>query len=88
MTTKILDSEISLPISTGTATSFNSATVVRLVNTDTSPHVVTIVETQNGANIGSMTMASGSVEKIIKDAGHCVFADSILVKGTKVGFTN
>ena len=40
MTTKILGSEIALPVTTGTATSFTSATVVRLVNTDTSNHVV------------------------------------------------
>ena len=35
MTTKILGAEIALPTTTGAATSFSSATVVRLVNTDT-----------------------------------------------------
>ena len=56
MTTKILGAEIALPTTTGAATSFSSATVVRLVNTDTSSHVVSVVETQSGAGIGSMTM--------------------------------
>jgi hypothetical protein len=88
MTTKILSDEISLPTTTGTATSFTSATVVRLVNTDSSSHVVSVVETQSGNGIGSITMPAGSVEQIVKYASHCVFADSNLVKGTKVGFTN
>jgi uncharacterized cupredoxin-like copper-binding protein len=88
MTTKILGAEIALPILTGSATSFSSATVVRLVNTDTSSHVVSIVETQGGTGIGSITMPGGSVEQIVKAASHCVFADSALVRGTKVGFTN
>lgn len=88
MTTKILGSEISLPVSTGTATSFSSATVIRLVNTDTASHVISIVETQSGNSIGSMTMPGGSVEQVVKVASHCVFSDSALVRGTKVGFTN
>ena len=88
MNTKILGDEIDLPITTGAATSFSSATVVRLVNTDTSSHVVSIVETQSGTGVGSMTMPGGSVEQLIKTASHCVFSDSALVKGTKVGFTN
>jgi len=88
MTTKILGSEIALPVTTGTATSFTSATVVRLVNTDTSNHVVSVVETQNGTGIGSITLPPGSVEQIVKMPSHCVYADSNLVKGTKVGFTN
>ena len=88
MTTKILGGEIALPTTTGAATSFTSATVVRLVNTDSSSHVISVVETQSGSAIGSMTMPAGSVEQIVKVASHCVFADSALVRGTKVGFTN
>lgn len=88
MTTKLLADEINLPITTGTATSFSSATVVRLVNTDTSARIVTVVETQSGTGIGSMTMPGGSVELLVKTASHCVYANSALVRGTKVGFTN
>jgi len=88
MTTKILADEINLPTTTGTATSFSSATVVRLVNTDSSSRIVTIVETQSGTGVGSMTMPPNSVELIVKTASHCVFANSALVRGTKVGFTN
>lgn len=88
MNTKILGDEIALPITTGAATSFSSATVVRLVNTDSSSHVVSVVETQSGSGVGSMTLPAGSVEQLIKNASHCVFSDSALVRGTKVGFTN
>lgn len=88
MITKILGAEISLPTTTGAATSFTEATVVRLVNTDTNSHIISVVETQSGTGIGSMTMPGGSVEIITKTASHCVFADSATVKGAKVGFTN
>jgi len=88
MTTKLLSAEIALPTTTGAATSFTEATVVRLVNTDTNPHVVSIVETQGGTGVGSMTLPGGSVEQIVKVASYCVFANSALVKGSKVGFTN
>ena len=47
-----------------------------------------IVETQGGAGVGSMTLPGGSVEQLVKTASHCVFADSALVRGTKVGFAN
>ncbi len=88
MTTKILADELNLPTTTGAATSFSEATVVRLVNTDTASHIVTVVQTQGGTGVGSMTMPAGSVEQIVKTASHCVFADSNKVRGTKVGFTN
>ena len=86
--TKILSDEIGLPTSAGAATSFSSATVVRLVNTDTSAHIVTVVETQSGTGIGSFTMPAGTVEQLEKISSYCVFANSATVKGAKVGFTN
>jgi len=88
MTTKILADELNLPTTTGAATSFSAATVVRLVNTDTAAHIVSVVETQGGVGVGSITMPAGTVEQIVKTASHCVFSDSNKVRGTKVGFTN
>jgi len=88
MTTKLLADEINLPITTGTATSFSSATVVRLVNTDTSARIVTVVETQGGAGIGSMTMPGGSVELLVKTADDLIHVTGGTVQVTKVGFTN
>jgi hypothetical protein len=79
--------EAACPISTGAATSFSSATVVRLVNTDTDAHLVTVVETQNGDVVGSFTMPAATVEYLEKNPTQCVFAANIAVLGAKVGFT-
>ena len=86
--TNILAAEIALPTTTGTATSFTEARVVRLVNTDSSAHVVTVVETQGGTGIGSFTMPATSVEFLEKEYSHCVFASNASIKGSKVGFTH
>lgn len=86
--TLILSDEIALPTTAGAATSFSSATVVRLVNTDTSAHVITVVETQGGSGVGSFTLPAGQVEQLEKNSSYCVYSDSANVKGAKVGFTN
>ena len=88
LNTNVLSAEIALPTTTGTATSFTQASVVRLVNTDSSAHVVSVVETQSGTGIGSFTMPAGSVEFLEKTYTHCVFATNAAVKGSKVGFTH
>ena len=85
--TLLLADEINLPTTTGTATSFTNATVVRLVNNSTSAALVTVVETQSGTGIGSMTMPPNSVEYLEKQPSYCVFASADTVKGAKVGFT-
>ena len=58
------------------------------MNTDSSAHVVTVVETQGGTGIGSFTMPATSVEFLEKEYSHCVFATNAAVKGSKVGFTH
>jgi hypothetical protein len=85
--TLLLADEIALPTDTGTATSFSSATVVRLVNTTSTAQVVTVVETQSGTGIGSFTMLGDTTELLEKNASYCVYSTSDTVKGTKVGFT-
>jgi len=85
--TLLLADEISLPALTGSATSFTSATVVRLVNNDNSAAVVNVVETQGGTGIGSFTMPGNTVEYLEKQASYCVFATGGNVLGAKVGFT-
>ena len=84
----ILGAEAACPTTTGAATSFSEASAVRLVNTDSSAHVVSVVETQSGTGIGSFTMPATSVETLEKEYTHCVFASNAAVKGAKVGFTN
>ena len=86
--TLILGAEEACPTTTGTATSFTQASAVRLVNTDSNDHVVSVVETQSGTGIGSFTMPATSVEVLEKGYKHCVFASNAAVKGAKVGLTN
>ena len=85
--TLLLADEINLPTTTGAATSFSSATVVRLVNDNSSAALVTVVETQSGTGIGSFTMPGNTVEYLEKQPSYCVFASAATVKGAKVGFT-
>ena len=86
--TLVLGAEAPLPITTGAASSFTEASVVRLVNTDTAAHLVSVVETQSGTAVGSFTMPAGSVEFLEKQYAYCIFAADAAVKGAKVGFTN
>ncbi len=65
--TLLLGPEEALPVDTGTATSFTQASAVRLVIVDPgAAHTVTVVVTQSGNDIGSMTMPGGSVETLEK----------------------
>ena len=86
--TLVLGAEAALPTTTGAASSFTEASVVRLVNTDTAAHLVSVVETQSGSTVGSFTMPAGSVEFLEKQYAYCIFAADAAVKGAKVGFTN
>ena len=86
--TLILGAEEACPTTTGTATSFTQASAVRLVNTDSSAHLVTVVEAQNGTVKGSFTLPASAVETLEKNYTHCVWAANAGVKGAKVGLTN
>ena len=86
--TNVLGAEVALPTTTGTATSFSEASVVRLVNIDSSALVVSVVETRSGTGIGSFTMPATSVEVLEKEYSQCVFASNAAIKGSKVGFTH
>ena len=86
--TLILGAEAACPTTTGTATSFTEASAVRLVNTDSSAHLVTVVETRSGSVQGSFTLPASAVETLEKEYTHCVFAANAGVKGAKVGLTN
>lgn len=85
--TLLLADEISVPGDAGTATSFTSATVVRLVNNNTNAAVVSVVETQSGTPIGTFTLPGNAVEFLEKQSSYCVFAVGGTVLGAKVGFT-
>ena len=86
--TLIKGAEAASPTSTGAASTFGSATVVRLVNTDTDAHLVTLVEAANGTVVGSFTMPAGSVEFLEKVSTYAIFAANAGVKGASAGFTD
>jgi len=86
--TLIKGAEAASPTSTGAASTFGSATVVRLVNTDTSAHLVTLVEEASGTVVGSFTMPAGSVEFLEKVSTYAIFAANAAVKGAAAGFTD
>ena len=86
--TLIKGAEAACATSTGAASTFGSATVVRLVNTDTSAHLVTLVEEANGTVVGSFTMPAGSVEFLEKVSTYAIFAANAGVKGAAAGFTD
>ena len=65
--TLLVGAEIACPTTAGAATSFSEATVVRLVNTHTSAHLVTVLETQSGTGVGSMTIPPNGVEYLEKN---------------------
>jgi len=86
--TLIKGAEAACATATGSASTFGSATVVRLVNTDTSAHLVTLVEAANGNAVGSFTMPAGSVEFLEKVSTYAIFAANAGVKGASAGFTD
>ena len=87
--TQVLGAEAALPTTTGTATSFSQAPVVRLFNSHASnAYLVSVVETQSGSAVGSFTMPAGSVEYLRKEYTQCIFAANAAILGAKVGFTN
>tara|TARA_B100001939_G_C16937531_1_gene616777 strand:- start:1022 stop:1291 length:270 start_codon:yes stop_codon:yes gene_type:complete len=85
--TLVKGNEIVLPTSAGAGTSFSEATVVRLYNSDSNSHVVTVQESAGGTGVGSFTMPAGHVEFLEKNPTYTVFSDSATVLGAKVGFT-
>ena len=86
--TQALGAEIVLPSTTGTATSFGEARIVRLVAIGVSA-TISVVSGQSGTGIGSFTMTANTTEYLQKDYTQCVFATpGATVRGTKVGFTN
>ena len=89
---KVLGTEITLPTTTGTATSFSEARRVRLANTSTNNREITIVSTQSGDVVGKFTLlptgsnTGGNTVIIDKEYSECVFASGGSVLGVKVGF--
>jgi len=80
---KLKGTEAACGVNTGAASNFGSATIVRLVNTTTSAHLVTLEEA-GGTDIGTCTVAAGEVIFIKKNPTDKIFAANAGVLGSAV----
>jgi hypothetical protein len=86
--TKLIETEISTPITAGTATSLNSATCVRLCNNTAGAIQVSISTSVGAATSLTFTIPPNSVEFLQKLPTDVLFSVTTSVKANKVGFTN
>ena len=70
------------------ASTFGSATVVRLVNNGGTARLVTVIDSVGGSTtIGTFTMPGNSVEVVEKKSTEAIFAANAAVLGAAVGYT-
>lgn len=86
--TKIITTEIAMPITAGTASSISEATCVRLYNGSGGAATVSISTSVGAASTSTFTMPNGSVEFLQKLSTDVIFASANTVRAAKVGFTN
>ena len=72
---------------TGGASNFGGASAVRLINTGTAVHLVTL-EQADGTDIGTCTIAPKEVVVLKKAPTDKIFAADAGVKGVAVGFSH
>jgi len=72
---------------TGAASNFGGASLVRLINTGTAVHLVTLEEA-GGTDIGTLTIAPKEVVFLRKSPTDKIFAADAGVKGVAVGFSH
>tara|TARA_Y100001970_G_scaffold287090_1_gene410873 strand:- start:1494 stop:1769 length:276 start_codon:yes stop_codon:yes gene_type:complete len=71
------------------ASTFGSATVVRLVNNGGTARLVTVIDSVGGSTtIGSFTMPGNTVEIVEKKSTEAIFAAHASVLGSAAGYTN
>ena len=80
--------EAAMGTSSANGSNFSSARLVRVVNTDSSAHLVTLTETVNGSTIGSFTLPAGEAVELEKEPLNGIFAANAAVKGAAIGYTN
>ena len=71
------------------ASTFGSATVVRLCNKGATARLVTVIDSVGGSStIGTFTMPGNTVEFVEKKKTEAIFAANAAVLGSAVGYTN
>ena len=91
--TLVLGTEAACGTNEAGASTFGTATVVRLVNVGTTVRLVSVIDkVPDGEDppttIGTFSLPGGAVEHVEKQSSYAIFAAHAEVKGTKVGFTN
>ncbi len=87
MITLIKGSEAACGTDAAGASTFGSATAVRLVNTTGTARVVTVVDEVGGSTIGTFTLLGNSKEVVEKRSTEAIFAAHASVLGAAVGYT-
>jgi outer membrane protein assembly factor BamB len=77
--------EIAAPTTSGGAVTVSDADIVRVVNTTTSPHLVTVLDS-NDNTIGSMTLTGGEKVFLKKREGDKLFAANAGVRFTRITY--
>jgi len=71
------------------ASTFGSATVVRLCNNGGTARLVSVIDEVGGSTtIGTFTMPGNTVEFVDKKSTEAIFAANAAVLGTPVGYAN
>ena len=80
---KLKGTQAACATTTGAASTFGSATVVRLVNSTAAAHLITLEQT-DGTDIGTCTIAGGDTVFIKKSPTDKIFAANAGVLGVAV----
>jgi len=86
--TLVTGSEAACGVDAANASTFGSATVVRLVNTTSTARVVTVATAVGGTTVGTFTLLGNTVEFVDKKSTQAIFAAHASVLGTSVGYAN
>ena len=79
-----LSAEIASPTTTGAASTVSAGINIRVINTTTAAHLVTLVTAHNGTVVGSFTIMSDEHVIINKKQTEVIFAANAGVKLTSL----
>jgi|TARA_B110000908_G_scaffold90848_1_gene107882 hypothetical protein len=84
---QLLGTEVACGDSSGSASNFGGRSLVRLINTTTSDHLVTL-EAAGGVDTGTLTLTAKGVVILKKLPTEKIFAANVGVKGVAIGYAN
>ena len=88
MITLIKGTEAACGTNAAGASTFGSATAVRLINNSGTARLVTVIDEVGGSTtIGTLTMPGNTVEIVEKKSTEAIFAAANTVLGAAVGYT-